>query len=75
MREVTQLIKLSTIPWLVVYCILPHLGPISCLVFVCVLDFKQILRKLIFEQLKEFLGILSTPQVLAFGIPKELLLI
>jgi hypothetical protein len=25
--------------------------------------------------LKEFLGILSTPQALAFGIPKELLLI
>jgi hypothetical protein len=40
-----------------------------------VLDFKQILRKLIFALLKEFLGILSTPQASAFGIPKELLLI
>jgi hypothetical protein len=38
-----------------------------------VLDFKQILRKLIFTLLKEFLGILSTPQALATGIPKELL--
>jgi hypothetical protein len=42
-------------------------------VFICVLDFKQILRKLIFTLLKEFLGILSTPQALATGIPKELL--
>jgi hypothetical protein len=40
-----------------------------------VLDFNQILRKLIFALLKEFLGILSTPQALVFGIPKELLLI
>jgi hypothetical protein len=39
-----------------------------------VLDFNQILRKLIFTLLKEFLGISSTPQALAFGIPKELLL-
>jgi hypothetical protein len=35
-----------------------------------VLDFNQILRKLTFALLKEFLGILSTPQVLAFGILK-----
>jgi hypothetical protein len=45
-----------------------------CLVSVCVLDFKQTLRKLILALLKEFLGILSTPQALSFGIPKELLL-
>jgi hypothetical protein len=32
-------------------------------------------KKVIFMLLKEFLGILSTPQALAFGIPKELLLI
>jgi hypothetical protein len=59
---------------LVVYCILPHLGPISCLVSVCVLAFKQTLRKLIFALLKEFLGTLSTPRALEFSIPKELLL-
>jgi hypothetical protein len=48
--------------------------PDTCLVSTCVLDFNQILRKLIFTLLKEFLGISNTPQALAFGIPKELLL-
>jgi hypothetical protein len=31
-----------------------HLGPISCLVSVCVLNFKQTLRKFILKLLKEF---------------------
>jgi hypothetical protein len=53
---------------------LTHLGPISYLVSICVLDFNQILRKLIFVLLTELLGILSTSQALAFGIQKELLL-
>ena len=39
---------------------------------VCVLDFKLILRKLIWLPLKESLGTLSTHQALVFGIPKEL---
>jgi hypothetical protein len=60
---------------LVVYCTLPHLGPILCLVSACVLDFNLILRKLIFALLREFLGISGTPQALVCGIPKELLLI
>jgi hypothetical protein len=50
--------------------VLPHLGPISCLVYVCVLDFNQILRKLIFALLKEFLGILSTPPNVSLWYPK-----
>jgi hypothetical protein len=52
---------------MVVYCILLHLGLISCLVSICVLAFKQTLRKLILAMLKEFLGTLSTTRALVFG--------
>jgi hypothetical protein len=46
------------------YCILPHIGPISCLVSACVLDFNQILRKLIFCVVKRILRYLKhTPSV------------
>ena len=40
-------------------------------VCVCVLDFKLILRRLIWLPLKESLGTLSTHQALVFSIPKE----
>ena len=56
-------IKLSTALWLVACYIWPRLGLTSCLVCVCVLDFKLILRKHILLPLKEFLGILSTPSI------------
>ena len=46
--------------------------PTSCLVCVCVLYFKIVLRWLTWLPLKESLGTLSTHQALAFGIPKEL---
>ena len=46
---------------------LTDLGPTSCLVCVCVLDFTLVLRRLIWLPLKESLGILSTHQALVFG--------
>ena len=46
--------------------------PDTCLVCICVLDFKLILRRLKWLPLKESLDTLSTHQALVFGIPKEL---
>jgi hypothetical protein len=74
MREVTQLIKLYRSMIGSLLYVTASRPDIMFSVCMCA-RFLANPKKVIFVLLKEFLGILSTPQALAFGIPKELLLI
>jgi hypothetical protein len=71
MQVATWWIKNCIDLWLEAYSMWPHQGRMSCLVYVCVQDFKPHQEKVIWRLQREYWGTWSIHKILVCGILKE----